>query len=250
MNIIILAAGEGVRFNNTLKAKKIPKCVITIDEANNKSIIEANIENIKYCKCVTYVDIVVGYKREMVEECINNIPIDPLKISFRYNEKYRDSVIFSVQKGLETSKGEIVLLINGDTYFSKEIFMNACDVSSKRQNGITLFGTLTKNYYKDDILIDVVGGQVNNVGKHLIKYNGVSSGAILISGTALKKYKEILNQETGYTHHGVLNEIIRQNGRVEFFDTNKKNWLEVDNEEDLTKAKSVFFELANVNNEN
>ena len=183
----------------------------------------------------------VGYKHEMVEECINNINIDPLKISFKYNEKYRDSVIFSVQKGLETLKNESVLLINGDTYFSKEIFMSACDVSFKKQNGITLFGTLTKDYYKDDILIDVVKGQVNNVGKHLIKYNGVSSGAILLSGTALKKYTEILKEETGCTHHGVLNEIIRLDGRVDFHDTNKKKWLEVDSEEDLARSKCDFL---------
>lgn len=241
MHIIILAAGKGVRFNNTRKGKKIPKCMITIDEANDKTILEANIENIKYCKCVNYLDIVVGYRHKMIEGCLKNITIAPLKIDLKYNEKYRESVIFSVKKGFETLKSENVLLLNGDTYFSKEIFMRACEVSSKRQNGITLFGTLTENSYRDDILINVIRGRVHNIGKHIIKYNGVSSGAILISGTELNTYKEILRKERGCTHHGVLNELINQGGKVNFYNTNIKKWLEVDNEEDLTRAKCDFL---------
>jgi choline kinase len=215
--------------------------MITIDEANDKTILEANIENIKYCKCVNYLDIVVGYRHKMIERCLKNVTLAPLKIGLKYNEKFRESVIFSVKKGFETLKSENVLLLNGDTYFSKEIFMRACEVSSKKQNGITLFGTLTENYYEDDILINVIRGRVHNIGKHIIKYNGVSSGAILISGTELNTYKEILRKERGSTHHRVLNELINQGGKVNFYNTRKKKWLEVDNEEDLARAKCDFL---------
>jgi choline kinase len=238
----MLAAGKGTRFNKTRVGENIPKCIIVLDQVNSRTILEMNIENIKHCKCIKYVDIVVGYKNRMIEQCIKNISTSSLRIAFKYNENYKDSVIISVKKGFEEVRGESVLLINGDTYFNKNIFMSACSMSLKGQSGITLFGSITNKYHNDDMLIDVSKGKIRNVGKCIDRYNGVSSGAILINEVELIRYSNVLKSSNQCTHHGILQEIIRQGGSVNFHDIGDKNWIEIDSELDLIKAKGTLLE--------
>lgn len=238
MDLVMLAAGIGKRFNVTRKENQIPKCLVQLDAITNKNILELNIENIQTIECIKTLNIVVGFKSHLVMNCIEKTSLGDLSVNFKYNENYKKSVLYSVIRGFEDLKSENLFLINGDTFFSKQIFSTACDVSKTKNNGITLFGYMTNNFMDDDMLINVTDDKIEAVGKSIEKFNGVSSGAILFSGNSIKRYFEILKnlQTLNQTHHSVLQQIISEGGKVNFYNLDKRDWIEIDKEVDIKKC--------------
>ena len=93
------------------------------------------------------------------------------------------------------------------------------------------------------MLINVVERKIVDVGKDLKKANGVSSGAIFMSNGGLKKYLDTINSEPidqWKTHHGIL-QCIRDSGcDIDFVDLGSRNWLEIDEQADLDRARRYF----------
>jgi len=166
-----------------------------------------------------------------------NVPI----IKTVYNPDFKKGIIYSVRKGFSNIiKDETVLLLNGDTYFDIDIFSQVFEISQKNNDTITLFGHLTTEFYDDDILLNVISGKLNNVGKNITKANGVSSGAILICNRGLRKYLDSINSKSVVnlkTHHGILKFISDSGFDIDFVDLGSRKWLEVDGQADLDRAK-------------
>ena len=242
MEIIILAAGMGTRMNNVSKITQIPKCLVTLN--NHRTIIELNLENIQSIGGTENINIVTGFKHNLVKEHLGNLFPNERNIKIIYNSNFQKSIIHSVLKGFESIKNtSSVLLLNGDTYFDKEIFMQASEIANQELDTITLFGHITNEYYDDDMLINVVERKIVDVGKDLKKANGVSSGAIFMSNGGLKKYLDTINSEPidqWKTHHGIL-QCIRDSGcDIDFVDLGSRNWLEIDEQADLDRARRYF----------
>ncbi len=109
MKAIILAAGMGVRMDNT---SEIPKCLL---EINGKQIIRKQIESLN-ANNITDISVVVGYKEEMVKEACKD-----LKLKFYTNPNYKDT---GMLESLFCAKNELnnnTIMIYGDVYFEKEV---------------------------------------------------------------------------------------------------------------------------------
>jgi len=160
------------------------------------------------------------------------------------NPNFNKSVTHSVIKGFKNiANTKSVLLLNGDTYFERDVFNKACEISQQGHDTITLFGHITNEYHEDDMLIHVVERKMLDVGKNLHKANGVSSGAILMSNRGLKEYLNTINSkpiDQLKTHHGIL-QLIRNSGfDIDFVDLGSRKWLEVDEQADLDRARRYF----------
>ena len=242
MKVIILAAGRGKRLNTDSKKKSIPKCLVELN--NSKTILELNLLKILSHSAINKIHIVTGYKHELVENYLSiTYPHEPI-IKMVKNLNFHKSVVYSVKTGFEDiNNNDSVLLLNGDTYFESDIFNKSVDIYHKGYDSITLFGYLTKEYYDDDMLINVINGKMLNVGKDLKKANGVCSGAILMCKSGLQKYLDTINLESIdklKTHHGILQFIMDTGYDIDFVDLGGRKWLEVDNQTDLNHGKKYF----------
>ena len=244
MKIIILAAGCGTRFINSNKSIQIPKCLIKLK--NHKTILELNLENIQTCDSIESINIVTGYKYNLVEKHLGDLFPNEWNINLLYNSDYQKSVIHSVLKGFENiDNTSSILLLNGDTYFEKDIFIQANKISHQCQDTITLFGHITNEFYDDDMLLHVIDRKILNIGKNLKKANGISSGAILLCNDGLKKYVETIKNKSIQklnTHHGIINEIIKSSyTKIGFVDIGLRQWIDIDNQKDLKNVQENFY---------
>jgi len=237
-SIIILAAGIGRRFSIDSNKNEIPKCLIELD--NSKTILEMNLEKILSFNDIKHIYIVTGYKYELVKELLYlKYPSMPI-IKTVYNPDYEKSIMYSIKKGFENIINESVLLLNGDTYFEKDIITEAYKISQKDNDAITLFGYLTNEFYNDDMLLNVIGGKMYNVGKDIINANGVSSGAIHMCNRGLQKYINTINLKSinkMEIHHKILKFISESGYDIDFVNLGSRKWLEVDEITDLDQAK-------------
>jgi len=242
MKIIILAAGMGMRLNECYEHSQIPKCLVDLE--NHRTLLSANLKNIQSCDDIEDITIVTGYKHDKLEKYLGNLPLNELNIKLIYNSEFQKSVIYSVWKGFENiNKASSVLLLNGDTYFEKNIFTLSSKISHQDLDTITLFGHITNKFYDDDMLININEKTLLTVGKNLKRANGVSSGAILMCYGGLQKYLDTINIEPIErlkTHHGILQLISDSGFDIDFVELGSRVWLEVDNKEDLYRAKRYF----------
>ena len=242
MIVLILAAGKGRRLINRQLGGTTPKCLVELN--NTKTILELNLEIILSFNEVKHIYLVTGYKHKLIDQFLSTTFPDQKNITTVYNPNFDNSVVYSVKKGFENiNNSDSVLLLNGDTYFEKDIFMQANRIANQDLDTITLFGHITNEYHNDDMLINAIEGKMLNVGKDLKKANGVSSGAILMSNRGLKEYLNTINSkpiDQLKTHHGIL-QLIRNSGfDIDFVDLGSRKWLEVDEQADLDRARRYF----------
>ena len=147
MKVIILAGGIGKRYNlGEAKPENIPKCLAFIKTKH--TILDLNLKILLKYKEIEEILIVTGFKYKLVQNHLKLFYEEYNNISTIFNPRYQDSVIYSVKKGFEKiNKSKSVLLLNGDTYFHKDIFLNVLDISNTSDDSITIFGYSTKNFY-------------------------------------------------------------------------------------------------------
>lgn len=239
MVVIILAAGLGTRFNNVSECDKRPKCLIEIK--NSKVLLDLNLKSLVSVEEVKKIIIVTGYKHELINKHVQLKYPTESRIVIAYNPDYQKSVVHSVKKGFEyIGQTNSVLLLNGDTYFKKIIFEKVGQIVKNKSSSITLFGNFTDDFLDDDMLVKVINGKVENVGKIIKNANAVSSGAILLCNRGLQKYLHMLNNkslEKLKTHHSILKVIINTGFEVDFSNLGMRNWYEIDTEDDLNNIK-------------
>ena len=242
MKIIILAAGMGKRMNNVSKITQIPKCLVTLSD--HRTIIGLNLENIQSFEGIESINIITGFKHNLVKEHLGNLFPNKRNIKIIYNSNFQKSIIHSVLKGFESIKNtSSVLLLNGDTYFEKDVFVQASKIANQELDTVTLFGHITNEFYDDDMLINVNERKMLNVGKDLKKANGVSSGAILMCNRGLQKYLDTINLEfidQLKTLHDILRFISDSEFDIDFVDLGSRSWLEIDEQTYLEHARKYF----------
>ncbi|RLG71221.1 MAG: glucose-1-phosphate thymidylyltransferase [Candidatus Iainarchaeum archaeon] len=107
---VIMAAGLGKRLRPLTLTR--PKVLL---KAGNKSIIEHNLEQLE--GLIKEVIIVVGYKRDMVEEAVKNLDTN-LNIKFLVQQEQKGTA--DALKICETMLDEMFLVMNGDDFYAKE----------------------------------------------------------------------------------------------------------------------------------
>ena len=246
IKVILLAAGIGKRLINGNKDVQIPKCLVELE--TSKTILKINLEDLLSFREINDISIITGFKHKVIDDYLQaNFPDYQNNIKTIYNPEYKKSVVFSVIKGFENiGKEKSALLLNGDTYFFKDVFDKVCDIADSNPDTISLFGHISESYYNDDILVEVVDKKVINIGKNLKTSNAVSSGAILLCNRGFDKYLDTIRNEPIQnlkTHHGIIQRIQRSGYYIEFIDLGVRSWLEVDTKEDLIRARNQMNKI-------
>ncbi len=170
---LILAAGRGTRLGNhapkplydLLGLPLLARTLFTLEQAG-----------------ITDAYVVVGYEADTIREAIERIGRFRLRIHWLHNERWEEPNGISVLAG-ETSLDEPFILTMCDHIFDPAV-VTALQSTAENVRGVDLAvdRDLGGVFDIDDATkVQVVGGRIVGIGKHISRFNAVDTGVFLAS---------------------------------------------------------------------
>ncbi len=233
MKAVILCAGIGSRL--APHTDNLPKCLVDI---NSKSIIDYSIDNFKACG-ISDIIMVVGYLKEKIYERYSNDSC----ISFIDNDEFLSTNnMYSLSLVKDSVIGDTFFIVNGDVIFSRQILESMINQDSNQ----SLIAVDKSVYYEESMKVKYSQDRLIDISKTIKKDEsfGVSIDLYKFSKQAGTKLFKIIDS---YIKNKDLNSWIEvaikdtmSTEKIEPIDIKKNLWIEIDNCDDLSKAKEIF----------
>src|SRR5690606_714026 len=234
---ILLSAGQGSRML-PLTAEQ-PKCLI---DFSGRPLIAWQIEMLARCG-VKRVDVVTGFKEELVEAALARIHDPRVSVTTRFNPFYKVADnLGSCWIAREAMEGDF-LILNGDTLVSEAIVQH---VQQGSQWPIAVTVDVKPEYDNDDMKVMRQGERLVSSGKTLAadQADAESIGFLAFRGEGATMFREAVRKAMR-TPEGVQHwylKVIDQlaaTGKVGTVSIEGKEWAEVDFLTDIEVARSL-----------
>ena len=225
MKIIILAAGIGSRLGNTL-----PKPLTTLK--NGKSIMEMMIENLSSKFNIDDINVVVGYKKNLIMESFPSL-------SYIYNPFFDSTnTSKSLLMALKKNNNSDILWLNGDVIFDLRILDM---IEKKIEDGFSFISVNTNRVAEEEVKYTVKNGFVNKLSKSLNNGLGEAVGINYINLNDIKELVYRLEEcdNNDYFEKGLELAIIKDNLKLKILDISRYYCMEIDFIEDLKSANKL-----------
>ena len=240
---LILAAGYGSRIADVTDQ---PKSLLNV---NGKPLMDWHFEAWKSVG-IRNVVVVTGYKRDVLESYLSKFKSD-FDIHFAVNEDYRvKGNTYSFLYGLEKTKGDF-LLFDADLIYDPKILKSF--IEDKTPNQILVGESSIDDIESAKTMIDKDGFVRMTIDKRAVSeeerkkftFAGEAIGILKFSESyredmhnACKKFlSDEKNISKNWEH--VMNEFLL-NHDMSIHQAVSDRWVEIDNKEDLEKAKRLF----------
>jgi len=237
MKAVILAAGMGTRLRPL--SNNIPKAFVEID---NVPLIIRSLENIKSFD-IKDVIIVVGYKGDYFKKKIGT-KYKKIKINYVLNEDFsKTGSMYSLSK-TEGIVDDDILLFESDLLYEKKAIQ--CLLDSEEPNEI-LVATLSGS--GDEVYIVVnENNELINLGKKIDNKKDAIGELVGISKLSFDFLTELYklakidydNNNLNYHYEEVIFKLSKTNP-IKCRLIQDLNWIEIDNLEDLNRAKNIIY---------
>ncbi len=220
---VILAAGMGTRLG-----RPWPKPLTPLSDG--RTIMQQQIENLRTAFPEVRISTVVGFKLELILEAFPDV-------SYVYNEVYdQTNTNRSLLKALRLSGEGGVLWMNGDVVFDPTVLTRVQDLIDAEQSFIcvntAVVGEEEVKYTVDaDGFVDQLSKQVSDALGEAVGINYVSASD---KATLITRLAECTDGD--YFERGIELMIANDAARVLPYDIKDLFAVEVDFEEDLTRA--------------
>ncbi|OFX22148.1 MAG: UDP-N-acetylglucosamine pyrophosphorylase [Bacteroidetes bacterium GWA2_31_9b] len=227
MKIVILAAGIGSRLGNPF-----PKPLTPLK--SGKTILEQQIENLSTYFSFDNINVVVGFKKELIMESLPDA-------SFIYNQFFdQTNTSKSLLKALKKHHIESVLWLNGDVVFEKKLMELLTPYINKNES----FVSVNNQEVSDEEVKYTLDskGFIKEISKTVKNGLGEAVGINFISSKDInffiKRLEECANND--YFEKGLEMAIQLDGIKVQAIDISKFKCVEVDFAEDLANANKFF----------
>jgi len=216
-----------------------PKCLI---EFSGRTLIEWQIEMLARCG-VKRVDVVTGFKDEMVEAVLGRLDDPRVTVTTRFNPFYKVADnLGSCWIAREAMEGDF-LILNGDTLVSEEIVKRVQQGSGWP---IAVTVDVKSEYDSDDMKVMREGERLLRIGKTLTaeEANSESIGFLAFRGEGAAMFREAVRRAMR-TPEGVQHwylKVIDQlagTGKVGTVSIEGLDWAEVDFLNDIEIARAL-----------
>lgn len=243
LTAVILAAGYGSRISDVTDN---PKSLLPV---NGKPLMDWHFEAWKSVG-IRNVVVVTGYKRDVLESYLEKFKKD-FDIHFAVNEDYRvKGNTYSFYYGLEKTHGDF-LLFDADLIYDTKILKSF--VEDKKENSILVGESSIDDIECAKAMIDKDGFVRMTIDKRAVTseererftFAGEAIGILKFSKNyrdeMYKACKEFLADEKNISKNWehVMNEFLL-NHDMSIHRAVSDRWVEIDNKEDLEKAKRLF----------
>jgi choline kinase len=242
---IILAAGRGTRLMP--HTTDLPKCLLRFDD--ERTILDVQLQALAGSGLVDAVTVVGGHRVEALEAHVRAASDPGVDIEILFNPFYDVAgPLGSLWTALPRLERDDVVLLNGDTVFTRAGLAGIVRQVSEPGEGTWLAVTRTDVMERDDMLVCLADdGRVLTVGKELnpADVSGVSAGLLIVRGdddraelrAALRRLLQSSHEaKVQWPWHSVLNLHIGQGKRVAAVAISRHEWHEIDSFMDLHRA--------------
>ena len=227
MKIIILAAGIGSRLGNPL-----PKPLTMLK--SGRTIMQQQIESLITTFDVDNINIVVGFKKDLIMESFPDM-------TFIYNQIFdQTNTSKSLLKALKKNHREPVMWLNGDVVFDSEILKSimpliVANKSFMCVNNFKVGEEEVKYSLDNDGFIKEISKKVKDAKGEAVGINFVSSKDV---NTLIARLEECADND--YFERGIELAIEKDNLKIQPFDISAFRCVEIDFKEDLDNVNHLF----------
>lgn len=236
MKTVILASGHGSRFGYT--TERLPKCLIAI---NGQTILERILTSLMN-KNMDEVIITTGHLDHMIKDYIrNHNTFKQLSVTYVYNPRFLETnYIYSLWLAKKEIYNHDILLLHGDLVFD-ELLLNR--LLSKKQSAVVV--NKSAPVPQKDFKARIKNRKVIEIGVNVFGDNAFLCMPMYL--LAKKDFNRWMNKIDQYVNANNLtcyaedafNDVSSQlNLYPLYFD--HELCMEIDNEEDLSKAKTLL----------
>jgi L-glutamine-phosphate cytidylyltransferase len=227
MKIVILAAGIGSRLGNPL-----PKPLTVLK--SGKTIMQQQIENLAKHFDVDNINIVVGFKKEMIMEGFPDI-------TYIYNQLFdQTNTSKSLLKALKKNHREQVMWLNGDVVFDADILKELTPLIVANKSFVCVN---TQKVGDEEVKYTLDGqGFINELSKKVKDGVGEAVGINYVSSKDINTLISRLEEcnDNDYFERGIEMAIEKDGMKVSAIDISKFRCMEIDFKEDLDNANKLF----------
>ena len=225
---VILAAGMGTRLG-----RPFPKPLTPLSDG--RTIMEQQIDNLRQVfGADVRITTVVGFKLDLILEAFPDV-------TYIYNEAYdQTNTNRSLLKALRLSTDGGVLWMNGDVVFDPQVLEKVSDLMEADTSFIcvdtAVVGDEEVKYTVDD------DGYVDELSKQVVNARGEAVGINFVSASDKPTLIDRLSEcsDADYFERGIELAISHDSMRVITVDIGEFFAVEVDFEEDLTRANEYL----------
>ena len=243
MTALILAAGYGSRI---AEVTTDPKSLLKI---NGKALMDWHFDALKSVG-IHNVVVVTGYKREMLESYLLKFKSD-FDLHFAINDDYKvKGNTYSFLYGLEKTKGDF-LLFDADLIYDPKILK--AFIEDKIKNQILVGESSIDDIESAKTMVDANGFVRMTIDKRAVsaqerekfKFVGEAMGILKFSSDYRDDMhlacKSFLSDEKNISKNWehVMNEFLLTHD-MSVHQSVSDRWVEIDNKEDLDRAKKIF----------
>ena len=240
MKAVILAAGMGKRLGPM--TEESPKCLIEID---GKTLLEASLDALKESG-VKEVIIVIGHHGDLIKQRLGS-EYNGIKLIYIENKRYSETgsmYSFSQTKDLINDG---ILVLESDLIYDEKAIKTL--LNSEFKDAILVAGLLDSG---DDVYVVAnERGELTNLGKNISEEDkkhavGALVGISKFSKEFLSKLfekaeQDYKNSELNCHYEECVFETSRLGYPVYALLCKGLNWIEIDNENDLKRAKEEVY---------
>ncbi|WP_140486829.1 NTP transferase domain-containing protein [Flavobacterium sp. GSA192] len=226
MKIIILAAGMGSRLGNPF-----PKPLTPLK--NGKSIMETQIENITSKFNIDNINVVVGFKKDLIME---RFP----ELTYIYNPFFdRTNTSKSLLKALKKNADKSILWMNGDVVFDP-LILNLLEPYIKAKESFVAVNT--SKVAEEEVKYTLKNGYIDELSKTVKNGLGEAVGINFISSNDIKKFINRLEEcdDNDYFERGLELAIEKDDIKVKAVDISQYTCMEIDFVEDLENVNKML----------
>ena len=226
MKIIILAAGIGSRLGNPF-----PKPLTKLK--NNKSIMQMMTENISSLYSLDLVNLVVGFKKNLIMESFPNL-------TYIYNQYFdQTNTAKSLLKAIKKNKEHSILWLNGDIVFDKNILLKLKEYIDK---DISFVAVNTSKVAEEEVKYTLKNNYINELSKTVENGLGEAVGINFISSKYIDSFIKRLEEcdDNDYFERALEVAIEKDDFKIKPVDISEFNCIEIDFEEDLKNANNLI----------
>jgi len=226
MKIVILAAGIGSRLGNPF-----PKPLTPLK--NGKSIMEYQTENIASKFNIDDINVVVGFKKDLIME---RFP----ELTYIYNPFFdRTNTSKSLLQALKKNRDKSVMWFNGDVVFDRQIL----DILHPYIKSKTSFVAVnTSKVADEEVKYTLKDGFINELSKTVKNGLGEAVGINFISSKDIQAFINRLEEcdDNDYFERGLELAIEKDGIKITAVDISAFNCMEIDFVEDLENVNKML----------
>jgi CDP-L-myo-inositol myo-inositolphosphotransferase len=183
----------------------------------------------------------VGYKANEIIEKVGNGDKYGVQVDYIFNPEWKKGNGISVYKAKDYFHEEFILLMS-DHLFDDSILGKLQQIDPEEEGCILCVDRKLNNDYFDidDVTrVLVENEKVKSINKGLDQFNAIDTGIFLYSPVIFEALEDSISR--GQYSLSAANQILSNRGKLKILDIGDHFWIDVDNTEDLHKAKKILI---------